>query len=274
MPVEQQERALPRRAGRLLELLRGFLRRADRLLIDRQDDIAARQPQRAVLSLQAEARGDGRRHLLDLDAEPAAADLAVLLELRDDGLRDVGRHRKADADAAAIRRVDRGVDADDLALQVESRAAGIAAVDRRVDLQEIVKLAGMDVPPARRDDAGRYRATEPERIADRDDPIANLRRVAVAKTDIRQRLVGLDLQDRDVGARVAADNLRGVLGVVLQGDGDLCGFTDDVIVGHDGAGRVDDEARAERDAAGAAPLVIRAAAEGARHLLALTAMLV
>src|SRR5205085_8114530 len=46
MPVEQQERALPRRAGRLLELLRGFLRRADRLLIDRQDDIAARQPQR------------------------------------------------------------------------------------------------------------------------------------------------------------------------------------------------------------------------------------
>src|SRR5258708_4516323 len=114
MPVEQQERALPRRAGRPLELLPRLLPPADPPLgdlgaVDRQDDAALleaglgawavggdRRDQRAVLSWQAEARGDGRRHLLDLDAEPAAADLAVLLELRDDGLRDVGRHRKAD----------------------------------------------------------------------------------------------------------------------------------------------------------------------------------
>ena len=136
--------------------------------VERQDHVALLQAglraravrrddgdQRAVLALQAEAGGDGRRHLLDLHAEPAAADLAVLFELRDDGLGDIRRHRETDPDAAAVGRIDRGVDADHLAVEVEGRPAGIAAVDRRVDLQEIVELAGVDVAAARRNDAGR-----------------------------------------------------------------------------------------------------------------------
>src|SRR5207245_2105685 len=53
----------------------------------------------ALLAVQAEARRDRRCHLLDLYPKPAAADLAVLLELGRDCLRSVGRHRKADADA-------------------------------------------------------------------------------------------------------------------------------------------------------------------------------
>ena len=83
---------------------------------------------------------------------------------------------KGDADAAAIGRVDRRVDADHLARQVEGRPAGIAAVDRRVDLQEVVIGTGADVAAARRDDARRHGAAEAEGIADGDDPIADARR--------------------------------------------------------------------------------------------------
>ena len=59
---------------------------------------------------------------------------------------------------------------------VERRSAGIALVDRRVDLDVVVIGAGADVAAARRDDAGGHRAAEAERIADRDHPVADARR--------------------------------------------------------------------------------------------------
>ena len=64
----------------------------------------------------------------------------------------------------------------------------------------------------------------------------------------RQRLVGLDLQQRDIGLGVAPDELGLQIGVVVQDDGDLVGVGDHVIVGYDIARRVDDEAGAERGA--------------------------
>src|SRR5215831_14932539 len=66
----------------------------------------------ALLAAQAEARRDCRCHLLDLYPEPAAPDLAVLLELGRDCLRNVGWYCKADADASAVRRIDRRINAD------------------------------------------------------------------------------------------------------------------------------------------------------------------
>ena len=61
-----------------------------------------------------------------------------------------------------------------------------------------------------------------------------------------QRLVGLDLQQRDIGLGVAPDEFGLKIGVVVQNDGDLVGVGDHVIVGDDVARRVDDEAGAER----------------------------
>src|SRR6185437_9024933 len=100
---------------------------------------------------EAEALGDLGRDLLDLNAEPAALDLAVLADLVDHRLGEGGGDGEADADRAAIGRIDRGVDADHLAVEVEGRTARIAAVDRGVDLQEIVVRPGMDVASACRD---------------------------------------------------------------------------------------------------------------------------
>ena len=62
---------------------------------------------------------DVRRELVrQLHAEHAALDLAVLHELRHHGLDHVRRDREADADVAAAAGEDRGVHADQLALQI------------------------------------------------------------------------------------------------------------------------------------------------------------
>ena len=170
------------------------------LLVDAGDQRAARR-------LDAEALGDLVGHLLDAHAEPAAPGFAELLELIDHRERGLRRHREADADRAARRRDDRGVDADHFAVEVEQRAARIAAIDGGVGLDVVVVGTGIDVAVARRHDAGGHRAAEAERIADRDHPFAEPQLVGIAEPHRLQRLVGLDPQQRDVGLLIAADQL-------------------------------------------------------------------
>ena len=186
--------------------------------------------------------------------------VSLLLELGDDGLGESGRDRKADPDRAAGRRVDRRVDADDLAVHVEHRPAGIAAIDRGIGLQEIVIGARIDVPLARRENAGGDAAAQTERVADRQHPVADARDVAVAPGCRAQRLVGLDLQQRDIRLGVASDQLGLQIRIIVQNDGDFVGIGDHMIVGHDIARRIDDEARTERG--GLARLRLGAAALG------------
>ena len=83
--------------------------------------------------------------------------------------------------------IDRGVDADHVAVDVEGRTAGIALVHRRVDLDEVVIGAGADVAAARRNDAGRDGAAEAERIADREHPVADARRLLGERHDTGSR---------------------------------------------------------------------------------------
>ena len=73
-------------------------------------------------------------------------------------------------------------------------------------------------------------------------------------------LSGLTRSKRDVGLLILADDLGLEPRAVVENDGDLVGFRDDVVVGDDDAGRIDDEAGAERvDAARAAVAVLRIA---------------
>ena len=98
----------------------------------------------ALAVLQAKPFGDILVDILDLNAEPAAADLALVLELLHDIARRGRGNRERDADAAAARAIDRGVHADDLAVKIDRGAARIAAVHSGVDLQEVVR-PGADV---------------------------------------------------------------------------------------------------------------------------------
>src|SRR5205823_2737598 len=84
-----------------------------------------------------------------------------------------------------------------------------------------------------------------ERVADRDDPLADQHAVGVTQLHGRQVGRALDLDQRDVRLRVAADHLRLVLLAGGEPDEDLVGVLDDVVVRDDEALRVDDEPRAE-----------------------------
>ena len=137
--------------------------------------------QRAARRADVQAFGEFVGHLLDAHAEPAAPGFAVFLQLIDDRNGAVRRDRKADADRAAGRRDDRRIDADDFAVEIEQRAAGIAAIDGGVGLDVIVVRPRIDVAVARRDDAGGHRAAQAERIADGDHPFAEPQLVGIAE---------------------------------------------------------------------------------------------
>ena len=83
-----------------------------------------------------------------------------------------------------------------------------------------------------------------ERVADGERVVADRQRVGIAELQ-RDEIVRLDLEQRDVGAGIGADELRGELPAVLQGDQDLAGIADDVMVrDHVALLRVDDHAGA------------------------------
>src|SRR3984893_18763573 len=118
----------------------------------------------------------------------------------------------------------------------------------------------MDVAVARRDDARSDGAAEAERVADGDDPFAQAQLLRLAELDCRERLVRLYSQARAVGLLILADELGLEPRAVVENDRDLIRLGDHVIVGHNDAGRVDNEARAERvDTARAALAVLRIA---------------
>src|SRR5579864_7871543 len=215
----------------------GRLRRA--LVVDARDQRAARR-------LDVEAFGDLVGDLLNTHAEPAAPQFAELAKLIDHANHRLRRHGKADTDRAAGRRDDQRVDADHFAVEIEQGPARIAAVDGGIGLDVIVVRAGRDIAIARRDDTCRHRTAEAEGIADRDHPFAKAQFVGIAELHRGQRLRRLELENRNIGLLVDADQLGLDLGAVIENDVDLVGVGNDVIIGHDNPRRVDDEAGTER----------------------------
>ena len=62
-----------------------------------------------------------------------------------------------------------------LPARVDQRAAGVAGIDRRVGLDEVLEAVDAEVVAAERaDDAERHRVAEAERIADREHDVADL----------------------------------------------------------------------------------------------------
>ena len=146
--------------------------------------------------------------------------------------------------------LDLRVDADHLAARVQERATGVARVDRRVGLDDVV-----DREPVRRldeslecaDDARRHRAVEAEGIADRDHRVTDAYGVGVAHGERSERARrGLDAEDCEVGGRVGPDHFGLHRVAVREAHGDPARVADDVVVRDDVAGLVDDESGAER----------------------------
>ncbi len=151
---------------------------------------------------------------LEADADGAADDLVLgpdehVVDAGD----GVGRHGEADTLRAHGLGVDGGVHADDVAGHVDERTTGVAGVDGGVGLDEALELALRDAVGARfidgavlgGDDAGGDGLGEAEGAADGEDPVADLCAVGVAELDGGERLLGVDLDDGDVGVLIDAD---------------------------------------------------------------------
>ena len=104
----------------------------------------------------------------------------------------------------------------------------------------------MNVPRRGGDDARCHGAAEAERIADREHPVAHLRLIRISPNGRRQRCLWLDFKKCEIAQGVATDDFGLQSRVVGQGHGYLLGVGDDMIVGDDQTGRIDDEPRAER----------------------------
>ena len=161
----------------------------DLLAVDADDDVALLDPgagggppgwtERTISPLSLGRPSDGGDILverLEADAEIAALRALAAAQRIDHRLGQLGGNGEADADLRAGRRDQRRVDADDVAVEVEHRAARIAHVDRGVGLDVAVVGADAGDPAVeRRDDAGGDRAAEAVGIADRDHPVADPR---------------------------------------------------------------------------------------------------
>ena len=154
-----------------------------------------------------------------------------------------------EADIHGNRRIENGgVDADDLALEIEERSAGIALVDGGVGLDEILVLGDATTQHAvlGAHDAHGHGLSESQRIADGQHVVAHAHLVRVA--DLHRPKVGrrmVDLHHRYVGRGVAAHHARLEAPLVGKLDPHLVGACHHMVVGQDHARLVDHEARAQ-----------------------------
>src|SRR5690606_32316673 len=120
---------------------------------------------------------------------------AMVHDLIEHRSREAGWDREADALSAARAGDDGRVDADQLPGRVDQRTSGIARVDRRVGLDEV--LEGRDteaIAPGRAHDALRYGLADAIGIPDGKHDISDAHPIGLADGDDRYR-IELDLED-------------------------------------------------------------------------------
>ena len=144
------------------------------------------------------------RDRIRADAEVAAADAAVLLQLVDDAAQRHGRNREVGAAQQRPR-----VHADHRAIGVDQRTAGEPARDLPIALDVAIELAAprrLDLGAEHADRAQR-RARGAAGTADREREVAD-RRAPSRLAELRRRqAAALDPEQRDVGPGIAADDL-------------------------------------------------------------------
>src|SRR5262249_44946142 len=160
----------------------------------------------ALHRLDAQTLRDLIGNSLDTDPEPAAGDLSFFLQLADHRLHSVSRDGKADTSRAATGRQDRAVYTDHVAFEIEGRTAGVALIDRRVDLHEVVIGSRLEIARAGRHNSARDRATQPEGIAHRQDPLADAWG-PLCQAHEWKLLIGIHLQQGEIRFRIGSDQL-------------------------------------------------------------------
>lgn len=114
-------------------------------------------------------------------------------------------------------------DADEVAVHVEQTSAGVAGVDLRIRLEQVVgRTVDYDVSVKRTDYTVRYRAAESsERISDSHNALSDNDLREIGNRCARKPFY-VDLDDSDIGLGIACCQLSVILRAVLQRDLDLC----------------------------------------------------
>ena len=198
------------------------------------------------MGFDAEAGGHVGRQRLHAHSELRAGDLAGGPQRIHHVARHVRRNRKTDPDVAVRGRQDLRVDADQLALRVDERAAGVAVVDRRVGLQEVLEaaVAGAGGAALGADDARGDRLPDAKRVADGEHHVADTRLVRIGE---RKRVEpgGLHFQHREIARCIVAHDGGRQHAAIRELDLHLVGAVHHVVVGENVTVTVDDDARAE-----------------------------
>ena len=181
------------------------------------------------------------------DTERGTAGVAVLLDVGEDRLGGIDGNGEADAGVllGAVLGNHR-VDADDFALGVEQRAAGVAGVDGGIGLDGVFDghaAFGAAHGTDGADDAGGHGAAETEGIADGVDLLTDLE-IARAGEDGGDEVRRVDLEKGEVVQAIFADDLSLVAMLVVGLDLDVSRVGDDVVVGEDVALLIENEAGA------------------------------
>ncbi len=192
-----------------------------------------------------------------METQPRPADGAELHDVLEHAARAIDGNRKAETDGAATAaREDERVYADHFARGVDEGPPGVSRIDGRVGLDHPrphlrAARAGLrpDVAADRADHSDRNGGVPvgqqvAERIADRDRPFTDQDVVRVAERSGGE-VPRIDLEDGEVRYLVRLDQLGGKLPAVHEGDDDLGGIGDDMLVGEDVAVRGDDEPRSQ-----------------------------
>ena len=128
------------------------------------------------------------RQILRHESEPAAHHVAVRQDLLHHAAHQIDRNREADALGPAVGAVQhRGVDADQIAVRIDQRAAGIAEIDGGIGLDEILEGREPELAAAGgAHDALRHGLAQTVGIADGEHDIAHPQRVGAAQRHDRQ----------------------------------------------------------------------------------------
>ena len=172
--------------------------------------------------------------------------MAALHDLLHHAAHEIDGNRKSDAFGAAIGAVQHGgVDADQVAVRIDERAAGIAEIDGGIGLYEILEGCKPELlAPGGTHDALGDRLAQAVGIADREHDIADTQGVRAAQGHDGQ-IADAQMQNGDVRVRILPDDGRVGDPAVGKLHSDGIRARDDVLIRHDGARIVDDHARAQ-----------------------------
>ena len=152
----------------------------------------------------------------------------------------------ADGEAQSLRRQNHHrVHADDFAARIDQRPAGIARIQRRVRLDEIVHEPARlraERPAQRAHHARRHRVLEAVGIADGDGELAHAQLVGIPEAH-RLQVRRVNADDRQVRVRVRADEMRIGPATVGERDFNPLRAMHDVAVRENKTVRRDDETR-------------------------------